>query len=80
MNTFYGLGLQNIKTGSKDQSVYVLQVLLTALGYPCGTFDGIFGSKTANAVINFKKSRKLPATDLVDMTTWDAVFNGRKAK
>lgn len=80
MKTVYGLELENIKSGSKGQSVYVLQELLTALGYPCGTYDGIFGSKTTNAVKSFKKAKGLPATDLVDMATWDALFNGRKAK
>ena len=33
-----------------------VQQYLNDIGYPCGTADGIFGSKTRNAVINYQKA------------------------
>ena len=78
MTTFYAVQLETIRSGSKSQSVYILQVLLNNLGYSCGTADGIWGTRTSNGVITFKKAVGLSATAVCDMTTWDKIFNSRK--
>ena len=78
METSYGVQLKDIRLGSKDQSVYILQTLLNSLGYSCGNADGIWGSKTSSGVLKFKKAVGLPQTAVCDMNTWDKVFNSRK--
>lgn len=78
METKYGVQLETIRPSAKGQSVYILQVLLNNLGYSCGTADGIWGSRTSAGVLAFKKATGLSATAVVDMTTWDKVFNSRK--
>jgi peptidoglycan hydrolase-like protein with peptidoglycan-binding domain len=45
--------------GDKGDAVKKLQENLNYLGYPCGTADGSFGSKTETALKNFQKTYKL---------------------
>lgn len=78
MNTVYGVQLETIKNGSIGQSVYILQVLLTSLGYPCGQLDGEYGPKTKKGVLAFKKAKSMSATDVVDMAVWSVIFNSRR--
>jgi len=59
--------------GSRGSAVVELQTMLTDLGFAPGPIDGIFGTKTRNAVIAFQQSVSLPATGYVDKTTWDAL-------
>ena len=47
-----------------------LQELLNALGYDCGSVDGIFGSKTKAAVLAFQKANGLGADGIVGPLTW----------
>lgn len=78
METVYGVALSNLKKGCKSQDVYILQVLLNAFGYFCGTADGIWGSKTSAGVLAFRKAVGLSAVAEVNMQTWDKIFNYRK--
>ena len=78
MNTFYGVQLDTVSEGSVSQSVYILQVLLTSLGYSLGTLDGEYGPRTKKAVLAFKKAKSLSATDVVDMKVWNVIFNSRR--
>ena len=45
--------------GDKGDAVKKLQENLNYLGYPCGTADGSFGTKTETALKNFQKAYKL---------------------
>jgi peptidoglycan hydrolase-like protein with peptidoglycan-binding domain len=45
-----------LKKGSRGESVVALQTYLNLVGFDCGKVDGIFGTKTENAVKEFKKS------------------------
>jgi len=45
--------MKTVKKGSKGTEVQQLQTMLNALGYDCGTADGIFGTKTDVAVRAF---------------------------
>lgn len=47
-----------------------LQELLNALGYDCGSVDGIFGSKTKAAVLAFQKANGLGVDGIVGPLTW----------
>ena len=48
--------LPTLKKGSRGESVVALQTYLNLVGFDCGKADGIFGTKTENAVKEFKKS------------------------
>lgn len=56
-------------------SVYVLiaQDGLNTLGFRTGGLDGIFGSQTRNAVINYQRSRGLAADGIVGCNTWRSI-------
>lgn len=44
-----------LKFGSRGSYVLAWQTLLTSLGYDCGKPDGIFGKRTAAAVLQYQK-------------------------
>ena len=60
--------------GSRGDAVKTVQSRLGALGFDCGPADGIFGRKTAWAVKQLQKKKKLPTTGTVDARTFDALF------
>ena len=59
-----------LKKGSKGTEVTKLQEALKKLNFNPGIIDGIFGSKTESAVINFQKSQQLIADGIVGEKTW----------
>jgi len=60
--------------GSRGDAVKTAQSRLGALGFDCGPADGIYGRKTAWAVKQLQKKKKLPTTGAVDARTFDALF------
>lgn len=62
-----------VYSGSRGEDVKTLQAQLNALGYDCGTVDGIFGAKTYNAVVKFQKDRGLAVDGIVGKNTWAAL-------
>ncbi len=60
--------------GSRGDAVKTAQSRLGALGFDCGPADGIYGRKTAWAVKQLQKKKKLPVTGTVDARTFDALF------
>jgi peptidoglycan hydrolase-like protein with peptidoglycan-binding domain len=56
-----------LKVGDHGEAVLALQRRLGA------TPDGVFGPKTKATVAAFQKSKKLPATGIVDAATWTAL-------
>lgn len=63
-----------LRKGAKGEEVKTLQRLLTALGYPCGAADGIFGSNTLAGVRSFQAAEKLAVDGVVGKNTWDALL------
>ena len=59
-----------VKMGSAGESVKTLQTRLNALGYSCGTVDGIFGRQTYAAVVAFQKANSLDVDGIVGPKTW----------
>ena len=64
------VGRPTVSYGSRGDAVRKLQELLNALGYDCGSVDGIFGSKTYAAVLAFQKANGLAADGIVGSLTW----------
>ena len=64
------VGRPMVSYGSRGDAVRKLQELLNALGYDCGSVDGIFGSKTKASVLAFQKANGLGADGIVGPLTW----------
>ena len=54
------------RNGLSQADRVVVQKRLTALGYDCGSVDGVFGPKTTAAVKGWQGSRGLPVTGVAD--------------
>lgn len=59
-----------LKYNSTGRCVELLQTYLNALGYSL-TVDGIFGSNTRNAVMQYQKSKGISSDGIVGPITWD---------
>ena len=59
---------------NKHAVVKPLQKYLNAQGFACGTADGIFGTKSHNAVVAFQKKYKLSADGIVGKNTWNKLL------
>ena len=71
MEKMQGVNLPDLQKGSRGQEVKLLQTLLNQLGYSVGKVDGIFGSKTENAVIQFTNYK----TKKVTINEWYSIMN-----
>lgn len=65
--------VRTLKTGLSGPDVRELQEQLNALGFSCGTPDGIFGSKTKLAVMAFQTAYNLKADGIVGEQTHAAL-------
>ena len=63
-------GYPQIKKGSLSVYVLIAQDDLNTLGFSTGSLDGIFGTKTKNAVIRYQRSRGLTADGIIGCNTW----------
>lgn len=61
------------KQGSRGDEVIAIQTKLSELGYYTGNIDGIFGTGTKNAVINFQKDNGLAADGIAGEKTLSAL-------
>lgn len=65
----------NLRRGSRGSSVKKLQKRLNALGYSCGTADGIFGKKTRSAVLAFQRANSLSADGIAGRKTQTKLYS-----
>lgn len=68
-----------LSLGSRGASVRVMQFFLSYVGafndfIPTVDIDGVFGSKTEEAVRAFQKNKGLEATGIVDERTWNQIY------
>lgn len=63
-----------LREGMKNDFVRVLQIILNARGYSCGTVDGSFGPKTLSAVKLFQKNKSLAIDGHVGKETWSKLL------
>ncbi|NLM03763.1 MAG: LysM peptidoglycan-binding domain-containing protein [Clostridiales bacterium] len=62
-----------LRMGSRGQDVIRLQRLLRDAGFNPGPIDGIFGSQTHRAVVEFQRSQHLVPDGVVGIRTWTAL-------
>lgn len=62
------------KIGSRGDDVRKIQQTLKRLGHPVGKIDGIFGSTTKIAVVEFQIKNKLNADGVVGPITWEKLL------
>jgi|GEM_PF-4076190 len=63
-----------LKYGSRGDAVKALQTSLNALGYSCGTADGIFGAKTLAAATAFQRAHSLTVDGIAGPLTQAAIL------
>ena len=63
-----------LKLGSRGDQVVTLQKRLNELGYNCGVADGIFGSRTRQAVMAFQRDNGLAVDGIVGPKTIAKLF------
>ena len=66
--------MQQIKSGSRGELVALVQLMLNEKGYSCGSADGIFGTKTKNAVEKYQKAKGLSVDGIVGNNTYAKLF------
>ncbi len=71
--TTTGTTYKTLTWGSAGEAVKELQQNLNKLGYSCGTADGSYGAKTANAVRNFQRDKKLSVDGIAGPLTQSAI-------
>lgn len=64
----------NLKNGSNNIYVGIMQYKLKMLGYNVGNCDMIFGANTLNAVKNYQKSQGLVVDGICGINTWTKLF------
>lgn len=69
----------NLRRGSRGSEVTRLQTALNALGYDCGTADGIFGAKTEAAVRAFQQANGLTVDGIAGKATQAALYAAEDA-
>nr|DAH63203.1 MAG TPA: lysozyme family protein [Caudoviricetes sp.] len=64
-----------LRRGSRGDDVKKLQETLNAIGYDCGTADGIFGVKTEAAVRKFQQANGIAADGIAGKNTRALLYN-----
>lgn len=68
------IGVRTLREGDKGEDVKALQILLNGMGFNCGAADGIFGSKTGDAVEKFQKKFGLVQDRIAGINTWSKLL------
>lgn len=63
----------HLKLDSRGEDVKTVQESLQQLGFQPGPVDGVFGTKTENAVIQFQEEHALYADGIVGPITWQSL-------
>ena len=71
---------RNLKKGSTGEDVKKLQERLNAFGYDCGEADGIYGTKTRAAVMEFQANNGLTVDGIAGTATQTKLYEGEEAE
>ena len=63
--------METLTLGSTGPNVKLIQSLLARIGYNIGSIDGVFGSQTRNAVMQFQRNNGLTPDGVVGPATWN---------
>lgn len=70
---------QSLALNAKGECVTKLQQLLAGTKHFTGSANGTFGQSTANAVLNYQRSRGITDNAIVGPETWGALTSGKPA-
>lgn len=62
--------METLTIGSTGPNVKLIQSLLNKIGYNAGSVDGVFGTLTRQAVMNFQRDNGLTVDGVVGPSTW----------
>ena len=62
-----------LRRGDRGPDVIEMQEILSMCGYTCGAVDGIFGTKTFNALVAFQTEARLDPDGVCGPKTWAAL-------
>ena len=62
--------MSHIHRGAQGSITRWVQRKLNALGFDCGSVDGVFGAKTKAAIMAFQRAMGLVADGIVGPKTW----------
>ncbi len=62
-----------LRRGDRGPDVIEMQEILSMCGYNCGAVDGVFGTKTFNALVAFQTEAKLDPDGICGPKTWAAL-------
>lgn len=65
--------METLRLGSTGADVELLQLALLRAGFDPGDIDGIFGSRTQNALIQYQQSAGLSADGIAGPQTWNSL-------
>ncbi|MGI6707203.1 MAG: M14 family metallopeptidase [Clostridia bacterium] len=63
--------METLRIGSRGPNVKLIQSLLARIGYDTGPVDGIFGTRTRQAVLSFQRDNGLITDGIVGPQTWN---------
>ena len=70
-----GSGYPTLRMGDTSTYVIILQDALNALGYSTVYLDGIFGTKTRDALISYQRNNNLSADGVCGCNTWRRIVS-----
>lgn len=65
----YSLTLRHLREGDTGEDVRALQILLNGHGFTCGNADGIFGTKTGDALGRYQRAKGLGCDEIAGPVT-----------
>ena len=70
-----GSGYPTLRMGDTSTYVIILQDALNALGYGTKYLDGIFGTKTRDALVSYQRNNGLSADGICGCNTWRKIVS-----
>lgn len=66
--------METLRYGDKGPNVQYLQLALRRAGFDAGNIDGIFGTRTLDALLDFQRANGLTGDGIAGVNTWAALY------